>query len=547
MVFNSSHMLNSILEIPVQPEPSFQVSHLERSDGERFDRLLRHHTDFDQRETVPAPSPKFEPKERPGPQPVESQTPVSRNETTSPPPSSGNPSKDSRPVTTPEPEPSGPAPAVEEGAPESRPKAKAPVTVQVNPFALPLEQLTTELNPVDALQGLVDTHADADINPAVDTLRQLLAGLNLNQETINQLTAALNQGDAAGAQNILNALRNLLQASQQVIQGPVSGIVSEITASRLSLPEQQVLHLMTQAGLTQEEAQQIIQRIHSGNPAPVTTDTSSQLAKSVVETLAPKINSETSNGSGTPQNFAGDSGDSAKPSAGSPRPATGLTGDQVETLASLFAADKSGNVQTNPLIAKPSVSPLLNLNASGQPTQSILAEGAQTPAAVADAAAKGVDFVKPAITETYNGRAAMDKPITAQIIEKFSMRGVGNHREVQIKLDPPSLGTVRMNVSTSGETVRATIVAENHIVKSVIENNLAQLKDSITHQGVKIDSFNVLVGGNASHSAEGHQTALDYLGQLGQEGSLNQEPVEEIITMHRPVFLNDNQSISIFA
>jgi len=56
-----------------------------------------------------------------------------------------------------------------------------------------------------------------------------------------------------------------------------------------------------------------------------------------------------------------------------------------------------------------------------------------------------------------------------------------------------------------------------------------------------------LVGGNASHSAEGHKTALDYLGQLGREGSMAREQAEEIVTFHRPVFLNDNQSFSIFA
>ena len=104
-----------------------------------------------------------------------------------------------------------------------------------------------------------------------------------------------------------------------------------------------------------------------------------------------------------------------------------------------------------------------------------------------------------------------------------------------------------MNVSTSGDTVRATIVAENNIVKSVIENNLSQLKDSIAHQGVKIDSFNVLVGGNASHSAESHKSALDYLGQLGRERAIDQESAEETVTLHRPIFLNENQSFSIFA
>ncbi len=104
-----------------------------------------------------------------------------------------------------------------------------------------------------------------------------------------------------------------------------------------------------------------------------------------------------------------------------------------------------------------------------------------------------------------------------------------------------------MNVSTSGESIRATIVAENNIVKAVIENNLAQLKDSITHQGVKIDSFNVLVGGNAGQSAAGHKAGLEFLDQLGREGIIGQEPMEEIVTLHRPVFVYENQSISLFA
>jgi flagellar hook-length control protein FliK len=285
--------------------------------------------------------------------------------------------------------------------------------------------------------------------------------------------------------------------------------------------------------------------VRAGTTAQSTTDQSTQLSKSAIDAITSKLNSENSNGSGNLQN--GDSNGSSKNSSDGPRNFAGLATDRLETPASLVAPDKAGNAQTNPLIAKLSASPLLNLNASGQPAQGVLAEGAQAPAAVADAAAKGADFVKPAVTETYNGRASMEKPITAQIIEKITLRGFGNQREVHIKLDPPSLGTVRMNVSTNGDSVRATIVAENNVVKSIIENNLSQLKDSITHQGVKIDNFSVLVGGNASHSAEGHKTALDYLGQLGREESMAHEQAEEIVSFHRPVFFNENQSFSIFA
>jgi flagellar hook-length control protein FliK len=300
--------------------------------------------------------------------------------------------------------------------------------------------------------------------------------------------------------------------------------------------------------LTQKEAQAVIQQVRAGNTTQPVTENSTQLSKTALDAIVSKMNSENSTGSGNAQ--SGDSNGSAKNSSEGPRNFTGLAADRLDTLATQAAPDKPanpGNAQTNPLIAKLAASPLANLNASGQPAPGVLAEGTQAPAVATDAAAKGVDFAKPAVTETYNGRASMDKPVTAQIIEKFTLRGSGNHREVHIKLDPPSLGTVRMNVSTSGESVRATIVAENQVVKSIIENNLSQLKDSITHQGVKIDSFNVLVGGNSSHSAEGHKTALDYLGQLGREHSMAQEQAEEIVSFHRSVFFNENQSFSIFA
>ena len=533
-MINETNILSSILDIPAKPEPSFQTTHLEQSANERFDRFLQNRVDIPREE----PARSFEPKERPSPERSEPQPPVARDKQI---PHSENRHSDARPVET---DNSRRDPVPVKGKEEDSPASKP----QVNPFALPLERLAAELNATDTLDGILNGRLSEEGVPAIDALKDLLAGLNIDSKTINQLIEALNTGDTAGIQNILNALRGLLQttnplAQTQLTQTPASDIVSEVAANRLNPPEQRALNLLVKAGLTQEEAQQVIHQVRTGNASQSVTDNSTQLAKTAVDALASKLNSENSTGSGNPQNS--DTGGSARHASEGSRHVSGLTADRLDTLASLIAPDKAGNTQTNPLIAKPAVAPLLNLNTPGQ--AGVLAEGTQPPAAVADAAAKAVDFVKPAITETYNGRASMDKPITAQIIEKFSMRGFGNHREVHIKLDPPSLGTIRMNVSTSGESVRATIVAENNIVKSVIENNLSQLKDSMTHQGVKIDSFNVLVGGNSSHSAESHKSALDYLGQLGREGAIGQEPVEEIMTLHRPIFLNENQSFSIFA
>lgn len=529
---NETNILSSILDNPVKPESSFQVSPVERNARENFDNVFQARAESRQDSPAPARAQSFEPRERVVADDSRNRAPVSRDEAAPQSPVIHKPH---------EPRPIQPG---NERQNSTEPAAKGPV----NPLALPLEQIERELNSTRVLDNLTQKQdLTIEESPAIDTLRELLAGLNIDSETIDQLVEVLNNGDAASAQTLLNSLRGLLQSSNQGVSVPVAEIVGDGSANRLGLSEQQALALLVKAGLTQEEAQQVIQQVRAGNTAPPAPETSTNLSKTALDGIAPKLNSENSTNSGNLQNSSGDSSGSAKNSSEGPRNIAGLAGERLETLASLAAPDKAGNAQTNPLISKLSAPSVLNPNASGQPAQAALAEGAQAPAAVADAAAKGAEFVKPAVTETYNGRASMDKPITAQIIEKFTLRGFGNQREVHIKLDPPSLGTIRMNVSTNGETVRATIIAENHVVKSVIENNLSQLKDSITHQGVKIESFNVLVGGNANHSAEGHQATLDYLEQLGREGSTSAEQAEDTVTLHRPVFLNENQSFSIFA
>ena len=574
-MINKTNILSAILDTPAKPEPSFQMSHLERNTGEQFDRVLQARVDSHQDKAPPAAPQSFEAKERPDYSEDQAQVareriaaersgvraPVSKDDPT-PPTHTENQHNDSRPVN-PNSDRHNPAPAHDDTHSDS----DVPATkILVNPFALPFERLAQALNSTGDAPGLADnTHqAATDVlaglfdsqglneegSPSIDTLKEFLAGLNVDSETIDQLISALNNGDAAGVQGILNALRGLLQATNQVAQAPVADIVADVAGNPLNQPEQLALKLLVQAGLTQKEAQAVIQQVRTGTTTQPVTENSTQLSKSAIDAIVSKLNSENSTGSGNPQN--GDSNGSAKNSSEGQRNFTGLATDKLETLASLVTPDKPanpGNAQTNPLIAKLAASPVLNLNVSGQPVQSILVDGVpgQAPAAVADATAKAVEFAKPAVTESYNGRAAMDKPITAQIIEKITLRSFGNQREVHIKLDPPSLGAIRMNVSTSGESVRATIVAENHVVKAIIENNLSQLKESLTQQGVKIDSFNVLVGGNSSQSAEGHKTALDYLGQLGREGSMANEQAEEVVSFHRPIFFNENQSFSIFA
>ena len=272
-MINETNILSSILDIPVKPEPSFQVSHLERSAGEPFDHVLQARVDSHQDEAPPAASRSFEARERPTTEHSDHTTPVSRNEQ-APPSHVENQHSDSRPVT-PDSERRGPAPLQDD---ETHSHSDKPTSKErVNPFTLPLERLAPELNPTDALDGLLNTRLNEEGSTAIATLKELLGGLNIDSETINQLVEALNNGDAAGVQGILNSLRGLLQASNPVVPAPVANIVAEITGNRLSQSEQRAL--LVRAGLTQEEAQQVIQQARTGNTPQSATDNPTQLAK----------------------------------------------------------------------------------------------------------------------------------------------------------------------------------------------------------------------------------------------------------------------------
>ena len=331
-MINKTHILSSILDIPVKPEPSFQVSHLEQGANERFDHVLQARVDSPKNEAPPAAPQSFEARERPAPEHSEQQALVARDEPT-PPVHAENEHSDSRPVA-PDSERPHPAPLHEGTHSHSdEPASKA----LVNPFALPLERLAQELNPTDKPPGLVDNanQAATDVlaelfdsqglnldathglneegSPAIHTLKELLAGLNIDAETINQLIEALNNGDAAGVQGILNVLHGLLHASQQAVQAPVAGIVADVAGNRLNPPEQIALKLLVQAGLTQQEAQQVIQQVRAGNATQPATDNSTQLSKTALDAIASKLNSENSPGSGKLQN--GDSSGSARNSS----------------------------------------------------------------------------------------------------------------------------------------------------------------------------------------------------------------------------------------
>lgn len=173
----------------------------------------------------------------------------------------------------------------------------------------------------------------------------------------------------------------------------------------------------------------------------------------------------------------------------------------------------------------------------------------QSPASAAENAVKVAAANKPALPEKLVARGASETKIINQIVNKLSANTTGAKNEVHVKLDPPSLGTVRLNISTVGDSVRTVIIAENHAVKQTIENNFGQLRDAMNDQGLKVDSFSVTVGGE-SGSANQNGKPLgekDSTRAFVEPQTVSSDNGSEFEETRVPLIFDENQSISVLA
>jgi flagellar hook-length control protein FliK len=84
--------------------------------------------------------------------------------------------------------------------------------------------------------------------------------------------------------------------------------------------------------------------------------------------------------------------------------------------------------------------------------------------------------------------------LMAQVLESLNLRTWrAGQRELRIQLQPPELGRVDMKIGLDNHQVVLKIHVENPFVKDLIENNLAQLRQSLQDQGLRMDQCAVTV------------------------------------------------------
>ena len=115
------------------------------------------------------------------------------------------------------------------------------------------------------------------------------------------------------------------------------------------------------------------------------------------------------------------------------------------------------------------------------------------------------------ITDDDSGRATVNQPeinteyILKQIAEGAKLSLTDKSKgEMVIDLKPPNLGKISMQVLIDKNAVTAKITTQNTDIKDIIEANINQLKDSLSQQGIQVDSLMVSVD-NGGLFENGHR------------------------------------------
>ncbi|MFC1606769.1 flagellar hook-length control protein FliK [Candidatus Latescibacterota bacterium] len=66
----------------------------------------------------------------------------------------------------------------------------------------------------------------------------------------------------------------------------------------------------------------------------------------------------------------------------------------------------------------------------------------------------------------------------------------------EIRLDPPSLGKIKLKIVTENSIVTGKIIVESQEVRDIVQNSIVELSEQLEQSGLKVQSFDVQVGHN---------------------------------------------------
>lgn len=140
-----------------------------------------------------------------------------------------------------------------------------------------------------------------------------------------------------------------------------------------------------------------------------------------------------------------------------------------------------------------------------------------------------------------------------QVVEKISPGLKARQSEIRIDLKPESLGQLRLHVTMDQNLVNVKILAENGLVKEMIENQVTLLKTELLQLGIKIDKINVdllMTGGSnladTQHDGSGFKRGSKEF-EAGDWQKEFRTDLEILESDHTRAYDRNNSAVNCFA
>jgi len=108
------------------------------------------------------------------------------------------------------------------------------------------------------------------------------------------------------------------------------------------------------------------------------------------------------------------------------------------------------------------------------------------------------------------------KPLPAYVTQqvgKSLVRAINQgENTLKIQLKPPELGRLMMTIDNTGNSMRVSIMTENHAAKEIITQNMTELRTVLSNSGVNLERFEV------DMSSDFRQSMADARQQAGHSG-----------------------------
>jgi flagellar hook-length control protein FliK len=80
-------------------------------------------------------------------------------------------------------------------------------------------------------------------------------------------------------------------------------------------------------------------------------------------------------------------------------------------------------------------------------------------------------------------------PIPKQVLNSLKNAIANGDSEIQIRLDPPELGNMKLFLQMDGDSVRVVIETSNNLAKRSLEESLGDLRQMLEEEGIEVGEF----------------------------------------------------------